>query len=207
MATEISRHVQNTQRRVWANRIIFVGKAFILIGVLCLTYLLWSIRAGYIATPEEKYSIGQEILPFQLAAGYSISFASDGFFSKIIVMDNSSTQQRMVLNRVYWRKERTPEGFAAKFNHPHETVKLRTSTFTGLGNPRVLSFGKFQGKYQEIEYAIVESKTVTGLKRGAIYCLYYPYSRKSFFLESAAPAASFSEKDVTEFVKNLGPCH
>lgn len=184
-----------------------MGKTFILMAVLCLSYMLWSIHAGYIATPEEKLSIGEGILPFQLVAGYSISFASDGLLSKIVILDNSSTGQRIVLNRVYWRKERTPEGFTTKFNHPQQIVKLRRSTFTGLENPRVISFGKFQSHSQEIVYAIVETKTEIGIKKGAIYCLYCPSSRKSFFVESTAPVAAFSEKDVTDFVESLTPCH
>ena len=205
--TESIRKEALQSKRKWANRVIFIGKSFILVSVLFLAYLLWSIRSGYGASPEDKFEIGKKIIPFEIVDGYTLSFASDGFLSKIVVLDNSSTKQRIVLNRVFLRKERTSQGFDEKFNHPNGYIKLRKSTFTGIENPKVLAFGKIQGLYHEISYALVESKTGNENKKGIISCLYCPESGKSFFIESVAPTEQFSEKEVMEFLDHIGKCH
>ena len=195
----------NTKKTI-RKQVILAGKLFILIAVLLLVYQLYMIRNGYSSSPEKKMKIAQQIWPFELPEGYTISFASNGFYSRIMVLDNDKTKQRIVMNQVNFRKERKPDGFARKFNHPDESIKMRRSTFTGINNPLIEEYGSLDGKKHPFPYVRIQFDTPKGLRKGVIYCFYCPVSDRSFFIESSGPVDSFSPAEVESFVMNLGEC-
>ncbi|MDI6782817.1 MAG: hypothetical protein QME64_01850 [bacterium] len=204
-----------------AKRIVFYGKIFIFLSVLLLIYLLWSMKSGYFGTDEAKWAKSQKIIKFSLPANYRISLVTNIPLAQVIVLDNTSTGQRLSIQRRLWpRKDRLPQGFIDRFNHPGKIVEFRT-TFTGLKNPLILEHGNTmviswqnKSKIEEskfitghnVPYVLVEDRNKTPIKRGLVACLYCPVTKKSYYITSSAVAVQFNPDEVIQFIQAI-QCH
>lgn len=183
---------------------ILLSKCFVLILVGILIYFLFSLRKGYTADPSIKLKIAQSIINLQNPEGYDIKFASNDVFSKLVVWDSPVTDQRITMNRVYWKPERTPVGFSNKYDHVGKTVRLRKTTFTGIENPRVEGYSILKDQGKLIPYVQVSFKNGDKTFRGMIFCVYDKTSHRTLFVESSGLERDFSEKVVLDFVHSLG---
>jgi uncharacterized protein (UPF0248 family) len=185
-------------------RIVLGGKIFIILLVGVLIYLMFSFRNGYIGSQENKLRVAQSIVHFNPPPGYQISFAVNDIFSRLVVWDSLTTSQRITLNRVYWKTERKPEGFARKYNHPGKIVKLKKTTFTGIENPQVIEYSTLRKEKQIVPFARVEYIVNKTTYRGMIFCYYDKSSNRTLFVESSAPKDIFNENEVIPLVLSLG---
>lgn len=203
-------------------RFVFYGKIFIAIAVILLVYLLWSLKYGYFGSDESKWAESQKILKFTLPANYQISLVTDIPLAQVIVLDNTSTGQRIAIQRRLWpRKDRLPQGFIARFNHPGKIVEFRT-TFTRLRDPLILKNGntfaihvpQFSASENTtliltghaVPYVLVEDRHTAMIKRGLLACLYCPITKKSYYITSSALADRFNLDEVTGFIQTI-QCH
>jgi len=201
-------------------RIVFYGKIFIFLAVLLLVYLLWSMKSGYFGSDEAKWTRSQKIVKFSIPANYRISLVTNIPLAQVIVFDNFSTGQRISIQRRFWpRKDRLPQGFLERFNHPGKIVELRT-TFTGLKNPLILENGNtfvIPKDYNNLEdvkiimghnvpYVLVEDRHKQPIKKGLVACLYCPVTKKSYYITSSAVAAEFNSDEVLKFIQSI-QCH
>jgi hypothetical protein len=203
-------------------RIVLYGKIFIFLAVLLLVYLLWSMKSGYFGSDEAKWAVSQKIIRFSLPANYRISLVTNIPLAQVIVFDNFSTGQRISVQRRLWpRKDRFPQGFLERFNHPGKIVEFRT-TFTGLKNPVILENRNtivihytqpavsdntnFIETGHIVPYVLVEDRNKMPVKRGLVACLYCPMTKKSYYITSSALAAEFNPDEVIRFIQSI-QCH
>jgi hypothetical protein len=188
-------------------RIVLGGKIFIILLVGILVYLLFSFRNGYIGNQEKKLRVAQSIIHFTPPPGYQISFAVNDIFSQLVVWDSLVTSQRITLNRVYWKTERKPEGFARKYNHPGKIIRLKKTTFTGIENPRVIEFSNLKKEGYIVPFVRVEYIVNKTTYRGMILCYFDKSSNRTLFVESSAPKEIFNDNEVFNLVLSLGVLH
>jgi hypothetical protein len=214
---------QKRDRRLkTVNRFVFYGKIFIAISVILLVYLLWNLRYGYFGSDETKWNVSQKILQFALPDNYQMSLVTNIPLAQVIVLDNTSTGQRIAIQRRLWpRQDRLPQGFLSRFNHPGKIVEFRT-TFTGLRNPLILKYGNTIAIHQlqssetqdttlietghVVPYVIVEDRHTSLIKRGLVACLYCPVKKKSYYITCSAVADKFNMDEVLKFIQQI-QCH
>ncbi|MCX7919556.1 MAG: hypothetical protein N3A72_08115 [bacterium] len=186
--------------------VVFFGKLFIVIVIFLLIYLLWSIRYGYFSSDEVKLADSRKIIRFEVPKNYRISLVTNLPLAQSIVLDNSSTGQRISIQRRLWpRKDRLPQGFIARFNHPGKIVAFRT-TFTRLKNPLILKHGNTLVTTHIVPYVLVEDRHVAPVKTGLVACVYCPITKKSYYITSSAEVDKFNCEEIIQFIQKI-QCH
>ncbi len=210
------------RRMKTAKRFVFYGKIIIAIAVMLLVYLSWTLKYGYFGSDIEKWNQSQKILRFTLPENYQISLVTNIPTAQVIVLDNSSTGQRIAIQRRPWpRKDRLPQGFLTRFNHPGKIVEFR-STFTGLRNPLILKYGNTMVIHtvptsssqstalietgHVVPYVIVEDRHTSIIKQGLVACVYCSVTRKSYIISASAAVDKFSADEVLKFIQQI-QCH
>jgi hypothetical protein len=214
---------QKFDRRIRATkRFVFYGKIFIAIAVVLLLYLSWTLKYGYFGSDTEKYTASQKIIQFTIPEHYQIMLVTNIPSAQVIVLDNTSTGQRIAIQRRPWpRKDRLPQGFLERFNHPGKIVEFR-STFTGLRNPLILKYGNTLVIHtvptsstqstalietgHVVPYVIVEDRHTSIIKQGMVACVYCSVTRKSYLISASAAADKFSADEVLKLIQQL-QCH